>query len=99
MAAEEAGTIRDLRRQVPYKLVLPNGVPVKTRSEGVPNGRQCSYTADSTYTLADGSPVVEEFKGMDDPTSKLRRAITEAIFGIKINVVKKLKAPPGSSIY
>src|SRR5215467_1750241 len=89
--AEREGFIRNLKRQVPYPLVLPNGVAVKIRSPGFPNGRACSYRADFTYEQWEPqsqswTPITEENKGHDDPASRLRRAIVEAIYGIEIIV-------------
>ncbi len=88
-ATERAGGIRNLRRQVKFDLVLPPGldrpVPVKIRSAGYPNGRNCVYTADFVYD-EDGVSVVEEWKGVDDPTSRLRRAVVEAGYGIRIRL-------------
>jgi hypothetical protein len=89
--AEKTGVIRNLKRQVKYPLVLPNGVPVKIRSPGFPNGRSAHYTADFTYDewQADKEswvPTTEERKSFDDPCSRLRRAVVEAIYGIEIRV-------------
>ena len=90
---ERNGLISDLRRQVRFPLVLPNSVPIVLRSTRATKGRgdievlhTCVYTADFVYQRA-GRTVVEEFKGFDDDASRLRRAVAEAIYGIRIEVV------------
>ena len=85
---QAAALITGLTRQVTYPLMLPNGVPVRT-----PTGRTATYTADFTYTVcASGEKVVEDFKGTDDDTKRLRRAVVEAIYGFKIRLTKKYNA-------
>jgi hypothetical protein len=83
---ERAGLITLLRRQVPFPLVI-DGKPIRIRSAGYPRGRACRYTADFAY-IENGIRKVEEFKGMDDTASRLRRAVVEAIYGIEIEVVR-----------
>jgi hypothetical protein len=83
---ERAGLIQLLRRQVPFPLVI-DGKPIRIRSAGYPRGRACRYTADFAY-IENGIRKVEEFKGMDDTASRLRRAVVEAIYGIEIEVVR-----------
>lgn len=80
---ERGGIIADLKCQVKFPLILPNGVPVLT-----PSGKQtASYTADFTYTVnATGEAVVEDYKGTDDDVKQLRRAVVEAIYGFKIKI-------------
>lgn len=84
-ALASGGHIRDLERQVKFPLVLPNGTVIKTRSKGFPNGRACVYKLDFRYfdTRA-GMVVHEECKGFDDEAARLRRAVVEAIYGIRI---------------
>jgi len=90
---ERAGRIADLRRQVKFPLVLPNGVAIKTRSAGFPNGRACVYTADFAWIdPVTGAQTVEEHKGHDDTASRLRRAVAEAIYGMRI-VITGAAAP------
>lgn len=81
-----AGEISDLKRQVPFLLVI-NSVPVKIRSDGYPKGRVCRYTADFTYTEG-GVRRILDVKGADDPASRLRRAVVEAIYGVVVEVVR-----------
>lgn len=76
---EDAGLISDLQRQVRYNLFCGD-VPIKYAS-----GRQATYTADFVYR-ENGQEVVEEYKGFDDPTSKLRRAVFSAMSGHKIKM-------------
>jgi hypothetical protein len=81
------GLIRNLRRQVRFPLVI-DGSPVLIRSERYPNGRRAGYRADFVYdrkTDSGWQAVVEERKtGWDDPASRLRRAVVEAIYGFRI---------------
>lgn len=95
---QKAGEIYLLDRQVQLNLVI-NGKPVKIRSRGVPNGRACHYTADFIYfEKGTDKRVIEEYKSFDDPTSRLRRAVVEAIYGIEIRVTgAAAKHTPGKS--
>lgn len=81
-----AGKISSLERQVRFPLDI-NGVPIKTRSEGFPNGRKCVYTADFVY-FENGVRVVEEYKGFDTAESRFRRAVFEAIYKVEVTVTR-----------
>ena len=86
---EKAGVIADLKKQITYPLILPNGVPIKIRSLGFPNGRLCTYTADAVYReIESGEEIVEDTKSPATHTgeSKLRIAIWEAIHGRRIRI-------------
>ena len=86
---EKSGAIADLRKQVSYPLILPNGVPIKIRSAGFPNGRQCVYTADAVYRETEsGEEIVEDTKSPATMTgeSKLRIAIWEAVTGRRVRI-------------
>jgi len=62
--------------------------PVLQRSSRYPNGRRVSYLADFRYyDRESSSEVVEDVKGMDTPLSKLKRAVVEAQYGIRIVLV------------
>jgi hypothetical protein len=80
-----AGEISNLVRQREFTLAF-SGRPVLMRSGRYPNGRVCSYTADFSYTNAEGVVIVEEVKGFDTAESRLRRAVVEALYGIEIIV-------------
>jgi hypothetical protein len=82
-----AGLISNVERQPKFPLVI-NGQPVVIRSAKVPNGRRCVYTADAAYD-ENGERVVEDFKGYDTDIARLRRAVVEAIYGIRIKIVTK----------
>lgn len=84
LTLERAGKISDLQHQVKYPLVV-NGRPVLIRSEGYPNGRKCTYTADFVY-MEDGKPVVEDHKGFDTNIARLRRAVFTAIYGQEVRI-------------
>ena len=70
----------------PKYLLGTDESPVLIRSKGYPNGRRASYIADFKYfTDIEGNRmVVEDVKGMDTPVSRLKRAIVEAQYGIRI---------------
>lgn len=73
-----AGEIKNLRRQVRYSLVLPDGTPVLT-----PTGKTASYTADFVYEELQGQDwveIVEDYKGYVNDGSQLRIALFEAIY-------------------
>ena len=82
---ERAGVIVNLQRQLIMPLVIGRQ-QVRIRSgRYYKNGRACIYTADFSY-IENGYRVIEESKGHDDPCSRLRRAVVEAIYGIEIRV-------------
>ena len=68
--AVRAGAIQNLRRQVPYKMVI-NGVKI------------CTYYADFVY-LEDGKEVVEDTKGYHTDIYKLKKKLMLAINNIEI---------------
>lgn len=81
------GAITEPELQPKFRMEI-DGVPVRIRSKGYPNGRQATYSADFRYTFTDtGEEIVEDAKGMDTPRSRLARAVVEAQFGIKIVLV------------
>lgn len=84
-AAETAGLISDLELQPEFLLEI-GGRPVLQKSRGYPNGRRVKYVADFRYTR-DGIAVIEDVKGMKTPLYKLKKAVVEAIYGIKIQEV------------
>jgi len=79
--------IDDLELQPKY-LLGTDEAPVLIRSRGYPNGRRASYIADFRYKcLITGKTVVEDVKGMDTPVSRLKRAIVEAQYGVRIALI------------
>lgn len=82
---QKAGEITGLERQREFPLAF-NGRPVLIRSARYRNGRVCTYTVDFAYTTSHGQPIYEEFKGFDTSESRLRRAVVEALYDIKITV-------------
>ena len=68
------GAIQDLRRQVPFKLIV-NGLFV------------CKYYADFGYT-EDGAQVVEDTKGYATDVYKMKRRLMMAVHGVEIKEVK-----------
>lgn len=108
---EAQGSIRNLKRQVRYKLILPDGTPIQypaspmkgKNGPGLRKGVVASYTTDFEYDKVspnEAAPlkgavktqrVIEEYKGFDEKAGRLRRAVFEAIFKVKVRVVKKAK--------
>lgn len=83
---EVAGEIRDLTLQPKFPLVI-NGRPVLSLGTSKRRGSPLSYRADFAFSEG-GRRRVIEVKGIDDPTSRLRRAIVQHIHDIEIEVVK-----------
>lgn len=84
---QRAKQIRGLIMQPRFPLECGQ-TPIKIRSEGFPNGRQSTYIADfQYYDIQAKQRVVEDVKGMDTPTSRLKRAIVEAQYGILITII------------
>jgi len=93
VALQFAGHIRNLKRQVNFKFILPNGVPVR-----IGNRKQVAhFTLDFQYEKFVGwdkdgnaiwNTVYEDVKIMHTRDSILRVALVEAIYGITINLVK-----------
>ena len=82
---EKAGEIRDLELQPKYAIHI-NGLPVKIKSDGYPNGRQVVCKLDFGY-IENGEKIIEDSKGMDNPLSRLKRALVEAIYGVTVRLV------------
>jgi hypothetical protein len=88
MIRQRLGEIRNLQVHPALPLLI-DGKPVLIRSTGYPNGRSCKYTADFAYFEGE-TRVYEEVKGglgTDTEASRLRRAVAEAIYGIRVRVV------------
>lgn len=84
---ERFGDIRDLELQPRYKIEI-NGEPLKIRSRGYPGGRTVTYVADFRYVVtATGETVVEDIKGLDTPVARIKRALVEHLYGIRIEVI------------
>ena len=81
---ECTGEIKELKRQISYKLILPNGVPIKT-----PTGRTAIYTPDYEWDVCEtGKHVIADRKGYVDRGSAFRIAVFEAIYGVKVLIIK-----------
>jgi hypothetical protein len=81
---ERAHEITDLELQPRFPLGTDDD-PVKIRSKGYPNGRRCSYKADFRYyDNVSGLVVIEDAKGHDTDTARLRRAFVEWQYKIVI---------------
>lgn len=88
---ERAGKITNLRRQVKYPLVI-DGRPVVIRSVGYPDGRRCFYRADFVYVEIEDNDswplreTLEDWKGIATESSRLRIAVIEAIYNVRVKV-------------
>ena len=77
---KRAGEITDLRVHPSYPIQF-EGVYVKIRSKGYPNGRQLTYRADFEYREK-GRLVIEDVKmqsGFRTEVYKIKRALMEAM--------------------
>ena len=83
---ESQGVISRLELQPEFPIVI-NNIPVKIRSTRFRNGRSVKYIADFRYRNEHFDWVIEDVKGFDTSTSRLKRAIVEAIYDIRIEVV------------
>jgi len=96
-----AGEIAELRRQVSFPLTIYRFDPIKgivdlaphpilIRSPGYPNGRACKITLDFSYRerQADGKwiDVLEDWKGLSTEAARLRIAVFEAIYGVRVRI-------------
>lgn len=84
---ERQGYIRDLRRQPRYMLYGPNGQLTLPDRNG--NHRRLFYRADFLYyDPATRRWRVEDVKGVDTQISRLKRALVEQAYGVKVEIVK-----------
>ena len=86
---EKAGEISELRRQVPFELLLVQREPDKIgprggRKPGRVIEREAVYIADFVYKDADGREVIEDCKGMRTKDYILKRKLLLFRFGIRI---------------
>lgn len=88
---EQAGEIRNLRRQVKFVLIPTQREPsqIGTRG-GVKKGklleRECSYIADFVYSQ-NGKMVVEDTKGIRTKDYIIKRKLMLRVYGIRIREV------------
>lgn len=76
---EKAGTIQNLRLQVPYKLSEPYKIAGKTV-------KGTKYIADFVYTL-NGREIVEDVKGVKTAAYRIKRNWMHEKYGIVIREV------------
>lgn len=77
---QEAGAIRDLRRQVVFELA-----PAVRLLGAVRLTPALRYTADFTYVVVDtGQTVVEDKKGMKTTAYRIKRHLMKALLGIDV---------------
>lgn len=54
------------------------------------NGKKiCSVSFDFKYRTEENELIIEDFKGKDNPLSRLKRKMFEASYGRKVTIVKK----------
>lgn len=88
---EQAGEIRNLRRQVKFVLIPTQREPsqIGTRG-GVKKGklleRECAYIADFVYSQ-NGKMVVEDTKGIRTKDYIIKRKLMLRVYGIRIREV------------
>lgn len=82
-AAEKAGMISNLRRQVTFELVP--GVKLLGEDRARPPIRM---VADFVYTQ-NGVNIIEDTKGMDTPQARLKRHLMKALKGLDVVVVRR----------
>tara|TARA_Y100000310_G_scaffold150480_1_gene149909 strand:- start:438 stop:788 length:351 start_codon:yes stop_codon:yes gene_type:complete len=82
---EKAGEIFGLTLQPTFRFRI-SGNAVLIRSKGYPSGRQASYRADFRY-VRDGQDVIEDVKGVRTPLYKLKKAMVEAQYGVRVEEV------------
>lgn len=84
---ERAGEISDLKRQCSAKLVAPgNHWPIMV---GKNRSKIAVYTPDFIYFDKDGNKVIEDVKGYDTESSKLRIRIYECFYRCHVTLVQK----------
>lgn len=82
-----AGQISHLELQPRFPLGT-DSAPVMLRSRRYPKGRRAAYFADFKYRdVWTGDWVIEDAKGIDTPVSRLKRAIVEVQYGIRIVLI------------
>lgn len=88
---EQAGEIKNLRRQVKFLLIPTQREPkIIGPRGGVKNGklleRECSYIADFVYSQ-NGKMVVEDAKGMRTKDYIIKRKLMLRVYGIRVREV------------
>lgn len=77
---QNSGEIQNLELQPKFKFTI-DGRPVLIKSEGFPNGRQASYSADFRYwDNRRQAIVVEDAKGFKTDIYKLKKALVETMW-------------------
>lgn len=85
---EKAGEIEGIKVHPRYPIIV-DGEPLKIRSSGYPNGRIVIVELDFEYTHCKTKELIsEDWKGMDTSLSRLKRALFEAVYKRKVNVLR-----------
>jgi len=96
-ALEAAGEICGLRRQVKFSLIPAqyeyNGVYLRGPLKGEPKRgklieRECAYYADFVYTDKDGETIVEDVKGFETDSFKIKKKLMLYVYGIRVQTIK-----------
>lgn len=77
------GEISNLTLQPSFVFMLANGIPVKSKA-----GRVLKYIADFSYLDKQGKRHISDVKGFLTSECKLKIALTEALYGITVELVK-----------
>lgn len=81
------GQIKDLVLQPEFPLII-DGRPVRQRSDHYKNGRKIKYVADFMYhDVEKDQTIIIDVKGFDTDLSKLKRAVVEAIYNVRVDIV------------
>ncbi len=82
-----AGVVKDIRRQERFKLIIPNGNPIMVGS------RIAVYKPDFVYRrinrAGEWELIFEDVKGIMTTDARLRIAVFEAIYKVKVSIVSK----------
>jgi hypothetical protein len=85
-AMQARGEISGLTLQPAFPIVI-DGKPLRIRStRGI--GRQVKPIMDFEYTTKEGVRVIEDRKGFDNPLSRLKRALVEHVYNVRVEIVK-----------
>lgn len=84
-ALEQAGEIKNLKRQVPYELI-----PAQRGKDGKVLFREIKYVADFEYDdVKTGEHIVEDTKGIVLPEFKMKQKLMYYFHHIEVKIVKR----------
>ena len=88
---EQVGEITDLDIHPSWPLRNNNGIEVRyPPTKPYPGGKLAVFTADFAYVIVETERfVIEDCKGVMTKDAKLRIAIFEALYGLKVDIIRK----------